>query len=86
MLHHDIDYTPFEGREVKNWPRWTILRGEVVWDRDGVGIAGKKGGGQFLKRGRGQILVGRIGKEAQGMKKGERDLWMDSEDVRWNAL
>jgi dihydropyrimidinase len=21
MLHHDIDYTPFEGTRVTNWPR-----------------------------------------------------------------
>lgn len=34
MLHHRIDYTPFEGTEFKNWPRYTILRGKIVWDRD----------------------------------------------------
>ena len=51
MLHHDVDYTPFEGRELKQWPRWTVLRGRVVWDRDGEGLVGKKGFGKFLKRG-----------------------------------
>ncbi|BFZ62541.1 hypothetical protein YB2330_003642 [Saitoella coloradoensis] len=51
MLHHDVDYTPFEGREVRNWPRYTILRGEVVWDKDGEGLVGKKGYGEFVMRG-----------------------------------
>jgi dihydropyrimidinase len=50
-LHHDIDYTPFEGHVFKNWPRNTILRGEVVWDRDGEGILSSKGCGKYLKRG-----------------------------------
>ncbi|KAK2782129.1 hypothetical protein FQN52_001063 [Onygenales sp. PD_12] len=52
MLHHDIDYTPFEDMEFKNWPRYTILRGKVVWNRDEGGIVGEKGYGSFLKRGR----------------------------------
>ncbi|KAL4733467.1 hypothetical protein BDV11DRAFT_213853 [Aspergillus similis] len=51
MLHHDIDYTPFEGMEFTNWPRYTILRGKLVWDRDGGGVVGGKGDGGYLKRG-----------------------------------
>ena len=51
MLHHDIDYTPYEGMNFINWPRWTILRGKVVWDRDGVGLTGTKGDGQYIERG-----------------------------------
>jgi dihydropyrimidinase len=50
MLHHDVDYSPYEGRTIQNWPRYTILRGQVIWDRDNGGIVGKKGYGQFLKR------------------------------------
>lgn len=50
MLHHDVDYTPFEGKQVDNWPRYTVLRGKVVWDRDGEGIVGVKGFGQFVER------------------------------------
>jgi dihydropyrimidinase len=50
MLHHNVDYTPYEGREFKQWPRYTVLRGEVVWDRDHGGVVGKKGYGKFLKR------------------------------------
>ncbi|KAI9371596.1 hypothetical protein BJX61DRAFT_18478 [Aspergillus egyptiacus] len=52
MLHHDIDYTPFEGMEFTNWPRYTILRGKVVWDRDAGGVVGSAGDGEYLKRGR----------------------------------
>lgn len=52
MLHHDIDYSPFEGIEFHNWPRFTILRGKVVWDRDNEGLVGDMGFGQFLRRGK----------------------------------
>ena len=50
MLHHDIDYTPYEDIEVTNWPRYTILRGMMVWDREGKGLVGKMGVGQYVKR------------------------------------
>ncbi|KAF2084731.1 D-hydantoinase [Saccharata proteae CBS 121410] len=51
MLHHDVDYTPYEGRWMRQWPRYTVLRGEVVWDREGGGVVGRKGQGRFLERG-----------------------------------
>lgn len=60
MLHHDCDYTPYDGLKMKQWPRYTILRGEVVWDRDGGGLLGKKGFGKFLKRGQ-ELLTGAKG-------------------------
>lgn len=50
MLHHNVDYTPYEGRTMKQWPRYTVLRGEVVWAKDEGGLVGRKGYGQFLKR------------------------------------
>ncbi len=50
LLHHATDYTPYERRHIRNWPRYTVLRGSVVWDRDGDGIVGDKSFGQFLKR------------------------------------
>ncbi|KAF1990706.1 D-hydantoinase [Aulographum hederae CBS 113979] len=52
MLHHNVDYTPFEGKKLKQWPRWTILRGQVVWDREKGGLLGEKGYGKFIKRDR----------------------------------
>jgi len=53
MLHHDVDYTPYEGKEVDNWPRYTILRGEVIYAEGKV--LGKKGQGEFLKRGKSSL-------------------------------
>lgn len=79
MLHHGVDYTPFEGMKVRNWPRYTILRGEVVWDKDGGGILGKMGYGEYLKRGKGEVIVGRVGQRVHGMLRGEQDerqFWM----------
>ncbi|ONH64954.1 Dihydropyrimidinase [Cyberlindnera fabianii] len=51
MLHHDIDYSPFEGMTFTNWPRYTVLRGEIAWDRDNGGVLNKLGSGNYLKRG-----------------------------------
>ncbi|EXJ68850.1 uncharacterized protein A1O5_07782 [Cladophialophora psammophila CBS 110553] len=85
MLHHSIDYTPFEGFQVCNWPRYVLLRGELKWNRDievrqgpGAGILGKPGDGKFLRRGKGEVLVGRsgMGREPAGMRDGERSAWM----------
>lgn len=51
MLHHNVDYTPYEGWTLSQWPRYTILRGQVVWDRENGGLVGAKGYGKFLERG-----------------------------------
>jgi dihydropyrimidinase len=83
MLHHSIDYTPFEGLEVGNWPRFTILRGVVKCDCDREraeghmkGVLGKPGDGKFLRRRKGMLLVGKTGQVVPGMKVGERELWL----------
>jgi dihydropyrimidinase len=47
LLHHDVDYTPYEGTKVKGWPVTTLSRGEIVWDNGRV--TGKPGRGRFLK-------------------------------------
>jgi dihydropyrimidinase len=62
MLHHNVDYTPYEGRTLKQWPRYTVLRGQVVWDRENGGLVGKKGYGKFLERGA-SSLAGSVSKE-----------------------
>ncbi|EXJ91955.1 dihydropyrimidinase [Capronia epimyces CBS 606.96] len=84
LLHHCIDYTPFEGIKVCNWPRFVVLRGEVKWNRDvelsqghGEGILGQPTDGQFLKRAKGQVLVGRLGQTPPGMMAGELNEWME---------
>ncbi|PMD52076.1 D-hydantoinase [Hyaloscypha bicolor E] len=63
MLHHNVDYTPYEGRTMKQWPRYTILRGEVVWAKDEGGLVGKKGYGEFLKRGVSSLAGSRSAEE-----------------------
>lgn len=50
LLHHNVDYTPYEGMTVTGWPVTTLLRGERVWDRGE--LLGRPGQGQFLPRGR----------------------------------
>ena len=32
MLHHNVDYTPFEGMEVQGWPITVLSRGKVICD------------------------------------------------------
>ena len=49
MLHHDTDYTPYEGMAVTGWPTTTISRGEVLW-QDGA-FKAAPGRGRFMARG-----------------------------------
>ncbi len=49
LLHHDVDYTPYEGLEVVGWPAVTISRGRVVWNEGRVSC--EPGWGRFLPRG-----------------------------------
>ncbi len=46
MLHHNVDYTPYEGMRITGWPRVVLCRGEAVFE-DGE-IKGREGYGQFL--------------------------------------
>jgi len=48
-LHHNVDYTPYEGVAVTGWPVTTLSRGEVVYD--GENPQGEIGRGVFLKCG-----------------------------------
>ena len=45
MLHHNVDYTPYAGMTLSAWPAMTLSRGEVVWDGEPRGQAGR---GRFL--------------------------------------
>lgn len=49
-LNHKTDYTPFEGYELKNWPRYTILKGKVMYKEGNINESGA-GYGKLLKRG-----------------------------------
>jgi dihydropyrimidinase len=44
-LHHNVDYTPYEGQSLRAWPALTIAGGEVVWDGQFHARAGR---GRFL--------------------------------------
>lgn len=48
LLHHDGDYSPWEGWRVRGWPATTILRGRVVVE-DGV-LRAEPGYGRFVPR------------------------------------
>lgn len=47
-LHENVDYTAFEGIEVKGYPVMTISRGEIVVEDNK--FIGEKGRGRFIKR------------------------------------
>ncbi|MCC2633499.1 MAG: hydA [Ramlibacter sp.] len=53
-LHHAVDYTPYEGMQLKAWPGLTLSRGEVVWD--GTSFTGQAGRGKFLPCGTPSLL------------------------------
>lgn len=46
MLHHEVDYTPYEGMTLRAWPGLTLARGEVVWD--GTEFHAQRGRGELL--------------------------------------
>lgn len=46
LLHHDVDYTPYEGQQVQGWPVLTLSRGQVVYQRGE--FSGRRGAGRFL--------------------------------------
>jgi dihydropyrimidinase len=46
QLHHDVDYTPYEGTEVQGWPVLTLSRGQVVYQHGE--FCGERGIGRFL--------------------------------------
>jgi len=48
MLHHNVDYTPYEGRTLTGWPVSVFSRGELVC-HEGQ-LMGAPGRGVFLKR------------------------------------
>ena len=48
LLHHNVDYTPFEGLEVQGWPETVISRGEVIIENQE--LKARPGRGQFLEQ------------------------------------
>jgi dihydropyrimidinase len=59
MLHHNVDYTPYEGMSLSAWPHTVISRGEViVQDGNCEAVAGR---GEFLPSARFRIVESRRG-------------------------
>jgi dihydropyrimidinase len=48
MLHHNVDYTPYEGLDITGWPELVLSRGEIVVENGDC--TGKPGRGLFLRR------------------------------------
>lgn len=73
-LHTLADYTPFEGMVLQDWPRYTILRGNVVYNGDDNTITQEPGTGKFLVRGKSSLP-------------GPRNEWLSSwrPDEEWEA-
>ena len=73
-LHHLADYTPFEGMELQDWPRYTILRGEIAYDGANNTITQEPGVGKFLVRGKSSLP-------------GPRNRWLSAwrPDEEWEA-
>ncbi|KAG9605307.1 D-hydantoinase, partial [Aureobasidium melanogenum] len=66
MLHHNVDYTPYEGKEFVNWPRYTILRGKVIWAHGE--LEGKPYDGEYLRRGPSYFGTGPRGSRADSRR------------------
>jgi dihydropyrimidinase len=62
LLHHAVDYTPYEGMKLRAWPGLTLSRGEVVWD--GQNLQSRAGRGRFLACGTPSLLPRRSGERA----------------------
>ncbi|MDM0056340.1 dihydropyrimidinase [Variovorax fucosicus] len=45
MLHHAVDYTPYEGMKLRAWPATTVSRGRLVWHEGR--FQAEAGSGQF---------------------------------------
>lgn len=48
LLHHEVDYTPYEGLVVRGWPEMTLSRGEIIVE--GGELRARPGRGRFLEQ------------------------------------
>ncbi|MGN1056181.1 MAG: dihydropyrimidinase [Comamonas sp.] len=56
-LHHNVDYTPYEGRTLQAWPAITLSRGQVIWDG---AFHAHPGHGQLMACGTSSLLPTRM--------------------------
>jgi len=59
LLHHNVDYTPYEGMPLRAWPATVISRGEVIVEDAQCTAA--PGRGEFLPSARIEVLKNREG-------------------------
>lgn len=57
FLRHAGDHTAFEGCKVGNWPRYTIVRGQVVFREQQLQPQVGEGLGEYVKRGKSSMAV-----------------------------
>ncbi|MFA6434281.1 MAG: dihydropyrimidinase [Elusimicrobiales bacterium] len=55
-LQHKTDYSPYQGMELRGWPRYTVLRGEVIAE-NGKLARPDRPSGRFLRRKRGELAA-----------------------------
>lgn len=49
MLHDNVGYTPYEGKQITGWPEQVLSRGRIVVDNGK--LQAERGSGKFIKRG-----------------------------------
>ncbi len=49
MLHDNVGYTPYEGKQITGWPEQVLSRGRIVVDNGKLQV--ERGSGKFIKRG-----------------------------------
>lgn len=64
LMHHDCDYTPYEGLEVTGWPVRTILRGRTVMAEGKV--TGAPTDGAYVERGFSEAFDQGVGDRGAG--------------------
>lgn len=57
MLHDNVGYTPYEGRQLQGWPEMVFSRGRCVVRDNALQV--ERGTGQYIARGRPDPLAGR---------------------------
>ena len=69
MLHDNVGYTPYEGRNLRGWPEIVLSRGRVVV-RDNT-LNAERGSGRYIARGKPEPMQ----RKATGARKGALSAW-----------
>jgi dihydropyrimidinase len=55
LVHDNVGYTPYAGRELQGWPVCVLSRGEIIVDRGK--LSAERGRGRFIARGQSDATV-----------------------------